>query len=162
MGKTSLSHRDKRPKEDCRNPYKKAITLRLLTGNLCTQTHMGNTQPLVYHLGWNCPVWRLPFLGRQLPSHTLLRVSQRVKMPHIKTHQGFPDSSVGKESACNAGGPSLTLGSGRSIGEGIGFPLQYSWWFSWLRICLQYGRRGFKPWVGKIPWRRERLSTPVF
>ena len=51
MGKTSLSHRDKRPKEDCRNPYKKAITLRLLTGNLCTQTHMGNTQPLVYHLG---------------------------------------------------------------------------------------------------------------
>ena len=25
-------------------------------------------------------------------------------MPHIKTHQGFPDSSVGKESACNAGG----------------------------------------------------------
>ena len=83
-------------------------------------------------------------------------------MPHIKTHQGFPDSSVGKESACNAGGPSLTLGLGRSIGEGIGFPLQYSWWFSWLRICLQYGRLGFKPWVGKIPWRRERLSTPVF
>ena len=29
-------------------------------------------------------------------------------------------------------------------------------------ICLQCGRPGFDPWVGKIPWRREWLSTPVF
>ena len=35
---------------------------------------------------------------------------------------GFPDSSVGKEFACNAGNPSLIPGSGRSAGEGIGFP----------------------------------------
>ena len=40
---------------------------------------------------------------------------------------GFPDSSIGKESACNAGDPSLIPGSGRSAGEGIGYPLQYSW-----------------------------------
>ena len=40
---------------------------------------------------------------------------------------GFPDNSVGKESACNAGDPSLIPGSGRSTGEGIGYPLQYSW-----------------------------------
>ena len=39
---------------------------------------------------------------------------------------GVPDSSVGKESACNAGDPSLTPGSGRSTGEGIVYPLQYS------------------------------------
>ena len=39
---------------------------------------------------------------------------------------GFPHSSVGKESTCNAGDPQ------------------------------------FDPWVGKIPWRRERLPTPVF
>ena len=39
----------------------------------------------------------------------------------------FPDSSVGKESACNAGDPSLIPGSGRFPGEGIGYPLQYSW-----------------------------------
>ena len=39
----------------------------------------------------------------------------------------FPDSSVGKESACNAGDPGLILGLGRSPGEGIGYPLQYSW-----------------------------------
>ena len=39
---------------------------------------------------------------------------------------GFPGSSAGKESACNAGDPSSIPGSGRSAGEGIGYPLQYS------------------------------------
>ena len=39
----------------------------------------------------------------------------------------FPDSSVGKESACNAGDPALIPGSGSSTGEGIGYSLQYSW-----------------------------------
>ena len=40
--------------------------------------------------------------------------------------EGFPDSSVGKEFVCNAGDPSSILGLGRSPGEGIGYPLQYS------------------------------------
>ena len=40
---------------------------------------------------------------------------------------GFPDGSAGKESACNAGDPGSILGVGRSAGEGIGYPLQYSW-----------------------------------
>ena len=40
---------------------------------------------------------------------------------------GFPDSSVGKELACNAGDPGSIPESGRSAGEGIGYPLQYSW-----------------------------------
>ena len=39
----------------------------------------------------------------------------------------FPDSSVGKEFACNAGDPSLIPESERSPGDGIGYPLQYSW-----------------------------------
>ena len=51
------------------------------------------------------------------------------------------DSSVGKESPCNAGGPSLIPGSGRCPGEGISY---------------------HDPWIGKIPWRRERLHTSVF
>ena len=38
---------------------------------------------------------------------------------------GFPDSSVGKESACNAGDPGSILGLGRSAGEGTGYPLKY-------------------------------------
>ena len=40
---------------------------------------------------------------------------------------GFPGSSAGKESTCNAGDPDLVPESGRSAGEGIGYPLQYSW-----------------------------------
>ena len=39
---------------------------------------------------------------------------------------GFPHSLVGKEFACNAGNPGLIPGSGRSPGEGNGYPLQYS------------------------------------
>ena len=41
--------------------------------------------------------------------------------------RGFPGSSAGKESACNVGDPSSVPGSGRSPGEDIGYPLQYSW-----------------------------------
>ena len=40
---------------------------------------------------------------------------------------GFPGSSVGKKSSCNAGNPSSIPGSGRSAGEWIGYPLLYSW-----------------------------------
>ena len=38
-----------------------------------------------------------------------------------------------------------------------GLPLWLGWW-----ISLQCRRPGFDPWVGKIPWKRERLPTPVF
>ena len=49
---------------------------------------------------------------------------------HIKymyIYMGFACSSAGKESACNAGHLNLIPGSGRSPGEGISYPLQYSW-----------------------------------
>ena len=39
----------------------------------------------------------------------------------------YPDSSVGKEFACKTGDPGSIPGSGRSPGEGMGYPLQYSW-----------------------------------
>ena len=39
---------------------------------------------------------------------------------------GFPGSSAGKESTCNAGEPGSIPGSGKSTGEGIDYPLQYS------------------------------------
>ena len=44
--------------------------------------------------------------------------------PHLAL--SFPGSSAGKESTCNAGDPGSIPGSGRSAGEGIGYPLQYS------------------------------------
>ena len=46
---------------------------------------------------------------------------------HPNCQRSFPDSSVGKESTCNAGEPSSIPGSGRSTGEGIGYPHQYAW-----------------------------------
>ena len=47
--------------------------------------------------------------------------------PKSSDDWGFRDSSVGKESACNAGDPGLFPGSASSLGEGIGYPLHYSW-----------------------------------
>ena len=48
---------------------------------------------------------------------------------YTRTHsgKGFPGSSAGKESPCKAGDPSSIPGSGRSPGEGNGYPLQDSW-----------------------------------
>ena len=45
---------------------------------------------------------------------------------HFILLQGFPDSSIGKESACNTGDLDLILGLGRFPGEGKGYALQYS------------------------------------
>ena len=72
----------------------------------------------------------------------------------------FPGGSEGKESACNAGHLGLIPGLGRSPGEGKGYPLQYSW--ASLVAQLVKWIPGFDLWVGKIPWRRERLPTAVF
>ena len=49
--------------------------------------------------------------------------------PSFPCYMGFPHSSIGKESTCNAGDSGLIPGLGRSPGEGIGCPLQYSWAF---------------------------------
>ena len=78
---------------------------------------------------------------------------------------GFPGSSVGKESTCNAGDPDSIPVLGRSAGEGIGYPLQYSWASPVAQVVKNLpvcGRPEFSPWVGKIPWGRERLPTPIF
>ena len=48
-------------------------------------------------------------------------------LDELEPSWGFPHSSVGKESTCNAGNPSSSPGSGRSAGEGIAYPLQCSW-----------------------------------
>ena len=47
--------------------------------------------------------------------------------PLFSRYMGFPCGSDGKESTCNAGDLGSIPGLGRSPGEGIGYPLQYSW-----------------------------------
>ena len=46
---------------------------------------------------------------------------------YISYYGGFPGGSDGKASACNPGDPGSIPGLGRSLGEGNGYPLQYSW-----------------------------------
>ena len=64
---------------------------------------------------------------------------------------GFPDSSVGKESACNAGDPSLTPGLERSAGEEIGYPLQYSW-ASFVAQLVKNLPEMRETWVRSLGW----------
>ena len=88
---------------------------------------------------------------------------------------GFPGSSVGKESACNAGDPSLIPGLERSPGEGMRYLLQYSWaslvaqkvknppamWETWVRSLGWEDplEKGMQPALvllpGESPWTKE-------
>ena len=78
---------------------------------------------------------------------------------------GFPGTSAGKESACSAGDPSLIPGSGRSPGERVGYPLQYSW-ASLVVQSVENPPPMQEIWVwslvGTIPWRRAWQPTPIF
>ena len=77
----------------------------------------------------------------------------------------FPHSSVGKESTCNAGDLGLIPGSGRSTGEGIGYPLQDSW-ASLVTQLMKNPPAVQETWVRSLGWEcpleKERLPTPVF
>ena len=72
---------------------------------------------------------------------------------HAYVHKrGFPDSSVSQESTCNAGDSSSIPGLGRSAGEGIGYPLQYSW----AAIVTQLVKNPptmWETWVWSLGWQ---------
>ena len=79
------------------------------------------------------------------PSHPM--VTSYITIVHYQA--SFPGSSAGKESTCNAGGPGLIPGSGRSAGEGNGYPLQncglensmdYQTWLSDLHFHFHQAR----------------------
>ena len=67
----------------------------------------------------------------------------------------FAGSSAGKESASDSGDRGLIPGSGKSLGEGIAYPLQYSWASLMAQMVKNppVMRDLIDPWVGKIPWR---------
>ena len=64
---------------------------------------------------------------------------------------GFPDSSVGKESACNAEDPGSIPGSRRSPGERIGYPLQSSW-ASLVAQLVKNLLAMWETWVWSLGW----------
>ena len=70
-------------------------------------------------------------------------------------------SLFGQTSACNAGDPSSIPGSGRSPGEGIGYPLQYSWAFlvAWM---VKNPPAMWETWVQSLGWEdplKEGMAT---
>ena len=86
------------------------------------------------------PVW---FLGRE-------DLLERDRLP-TPVFLGFPCGSAGKESTCNAGDPSSIPGSGRSPGEGKGYPLQYSW-ASLVAQLLKNLHAMWETWVQSLVW----------
>ena len=64
---------------------------------------------------------------------------------------GFPDSSVGKESACNVGDPGSIPGSGRATGKGTGYPLPYSW-ASLVAQLVKNPPAMLETWVWSLGW----------
>ena len=77
----------------------------------------------------------------------------------------FPGSPAGKESACNAGEPGLIPGLGRSAGEGIGYPLQYSW-ASLVSQLVKNPPAVQETWIRSLGWKdplvKGTVTTPVF
>ena len=96
--------------------------------------------------------------------------SGKVTQEHVEytgLHRGFfPSSSAGKESVSNAGIPSWIPGSGRSPGERIDYPLQYSW--ASLRAQTVKNPPAMREtWVPALGWEDSLLKgmathSPVF
>ena len=64
---------------------------------------------------------------------------------------GFPDSSGGKESACDAGDSGSTSGSGRLAGGGIDYSFQYSWAFLGAQL-LKNPPAVQETWIRSLGW----------
>ena len=73
---------------------------------------------------------------------------------NVKSEMGWVPpyvSSVGKEFSCSAGDPGSVPGSRRSAGEGIGYPLQYSWAFVVAQL-IKNPPAMQETWVRSLGW----------
>ena len=69
---------------------------------------------------------------------------------------GFPGSSAGNESTCNAENPGLILGREDSLKKGRGYPLQYSW-ASLVAQAVNNPPAMWETWVQSLGWE-DRLE----
>ena len=99
--------------------------------------------------GGACLFFLTSFFFFQRRTHPSIKFGRYSTMPMFK--KGFPDSSVGKESACKTGDTGSIPGLGRSAGEEIGYPLQYSGLENSMD-CI------YSPWGRKESDTTERLS----
>ena len=78
---------------------------------------------------------------------------------------GFPGGLADKESACNVGDPDSIPGSGRSPGEGIGYPLQYSWASLVVQLVKNLpanaGDLGSIPGLGRSPGEEKAYHSRI-
>ena len=123
-------------------------------------------------MGWNRSC---PRLMQEETESNLLSVTVDNTLSHIRGTvlnmsrvllggRYFPGSSASKQSACSAGDPRSSPRLGRSAGEGIGYPLQYSW-ASLVDQLVKNLPAMQETWVWSLGWEdpwRERLPTPVF
>ena len=145
------------------------------------RSYTGAREPLLHSL------WKIKFNKHHTPCTVLCsgvsKVSARNVVLAVMEHQiqwgrdsnciintlttkwqGFPPSSVGKESACNAGDPGSISGSGRCPGEGVGYPLQYSWASLVVQLVKNLPTM-WEIWVWSLGWEdplEKRIATPVF
>ena len=89
--------------------------------------------------------WQVDFLPR-VPSG-----KPKGRMTLYMTLIVVPHSSVGEESACNAGDPGLIPGLGRSAGEGIDYLLQYSWAYLVAQLIKNMPAM-WETWVWSLGW----------
>ena len=120
--------------------------------SLCFHVVVGSLCLLMWNLHLEKAEYNMPFYTRGLSIHG------------FEYMQGVLEGFPGKESTCNTGDPGSISGLGRSAGEGIGYPLQYSLASLVAQLVNNshaMQRPGFYPWVGKIPWRRTQQPPPV-
>ena len=104
----------------------------------------------VQSLGWEDP------LEKRTATHSSI-LAWRIPW----TVRGFPGSSDGKESTYNVGDPGLIPGLGSLPGEGIGYPIQYSW-TSLVALTVKNPPAMWETWVRSLGWEdplEEGMAT---
>ena len=115
-------------------------------------------RPLEVPFGGIVSFYPFPLQQTLFISYSTLRPQVRVspsrghlQIPLLKQKLKLPESSAGKESACDAGIPGLIPGLGRCAGEGISFPLQFSWVSSEIKFGIHPIASVFPFWFTKQP-----------
>ena len=79
--------------------------------------------------------------------------------PFLCDFLGIPCGSAGEESTCNAEDLGLILGLGRSLGEGKGYPLQYSGLEN-SKDCIVHAEKAMAPHSSVLAWRIPGTAEP--
>ena len=133
---------------------------------ICWQCNLGKVQPLyrTFLFSRIGIIMSVQFSSVQSLSCVRLFATPWIavfRISELWNNVGCPGSSAGKESSCNAGDPGLIPGLGRSAGEGIGCPLEYSW-ASLVAQMVKNPPSMRETWVRSLGWEdppEEGMAT---